>query len=427
MKNFAKGKLHQFAAKLFLSSLALVLTGAQAHAAELIKEFTIKEFFGVAHPNQIIDFDFTNTVDWNSAYMVGPDGSEVPYQVLQGGKIAVQTDLPANAEKNWKLMSGRAPAAFNGGVKINESAAYLEITNGLTGVRIPMPTQLLKAPPAPVQGVLYRVGPWTAVGFNELKLPGFALSGANGVPIATNMALRFIERGPLKVVVEVSYGLWRDAAIENGQDGQKVLAPAGPGFYKSTIELQSGQPSILFEEDTDTEITWSLDMNPGLSATHGRYRGFKSEAKEYGYEADGRQYREVNGRPGQAGMDAFVDFNYSLPVRIDYYSSPISRKPMAVWEPWIFDSGWYWQLFDSNAPSSGNLAGIFAGPASRATGAGSSGVGVHTKPDAVADLVSKLDSSGNLHSVHQNGEDLWYVKFDAAFASSAPSRIATGL
>ncbi len=28
--------------------------------------------------------------------MIGPDGNEVPYQVLQGGKIAVQTDLPSN-------------------------------------------------------------------------------------------------------------------------------------------------------------------------------------------------------------------------------------------------------------------------------------------------------------------------------------------
>ena len=43
-----------------------VLTTLQARADELVQSFTIKEFFGVAHPNQIIDFDFGGSVDWQT-------------------------------------------------------------------------------------------------------------------------------------------------------------------------------------------------------------------------------------------------------------------------------------------------------------------------------------------------------------------------
>ena len=56
---------------------------AQTPNGTLIQSFTIKEFFGVAHPNQIFDFDFAGSVDWTKAYMLGPAGNEVPYQVCQ--------------------------------------------------------------------------------------------------------------------------------------------------------------------------------------------------------------------------------------------------------------------------------------------------------------------------------------------------------
>ena len=51
---------------------------------------------------------------------------------------------------------------------------------------------------------------------------------------------------------------------------------------------------------------------------------------------------------------------------------------MAVWDPWIFDSGWYWMLYDSKAPGTANLFGIFAGRPSQAIGAANSGVSVYT-------------------------------------------------
>jgi hypothetical protein len=53
---------------------------------------------------------------------------------------------------------------------------------------------------------------------------------------------------------------------------------------------------------------------------------------------------------------------------------------MATWNPWVVDSGWYWQLFNRDAPDSANLVGIFAGPASQLIGAHMSGVGIYTAP-----------------------------------------------
>jgi hypothetical protein len=70
-------------------------------------------------------------------------------------------------------------------------------------------------------------------------------------------------------------------------------------------------------------------------------------------------------------MDAFVDLRYD---------TPREYPRMAIWNPWVVDSGIYWQLYNQQAPANANLFGIFAGRASRALGAGNSGVSVVTAP-----------------------------------------------
>ena len=66
--------------------------------------------------------------------MVGPSGSQVPFQILSGDKIAVRTDLPANASKSWQLMSNCAPAAtpYSDQVVTDTSNPdYVQLTNGV--------------------------------------------------------------------------------------------------------------------------------------------------------------------------------------------------------------------------------------------------------------------------------------------------------
>jgi len=92
-------------------------------------------------PTQIVDFDFSSTIDPAQSYLLNAAGAEVPFQQLSNKHIAVSTDLPANASRSWTLYSGRPPASFPNPVTLNANASYYEIGNGLTGVRITRPTR----------------------------------------------------------------------------------------------------------------------------------------------------------------------------------------------------------------------------------------------------------------------------------------------
>jgi hypothetical protein len=325
-----------------------------AAALAPIQTFSIHEEFGVTHPPQIIDFDFGKRIDPDRTYMIGPLGTQVPFQVLHDGKIAVEAALAANTRAEWKLYAAearRTPQNFPNPVRVAESPDWYEIVNGLTGVRIARaghPTW------APIQGILYRDGTWTATGPNALEVDGHT----------TNMTVRFVDRGPLQVVVEADYTI-------------------GQSFYRSTIEIQAGQPSILIEDDTGTDLRYTLDIYRGLEPDQARYRGHHSGSIANGREPDGRQYRQWHERPA---MDAFRDLQYRTPAPSSYNSDPPNIRRMAVWDPWVYDSGWYWQLYNSKAAPHANLLGIFAGPASQAIGAGNNGAGIFTAPGPIAGI-----------------------------------------
>jgi len=339
-----------------------------AQAQQVLQTFTLAEHFGISHPDQIIDFDLNQPVDPALSRLLDAQGREVLYQVSSDGKrLVLRTGLLPGEVETWRLVRGKPAAPSAGAVRIERQANCWEITNGLTGVRLPLETAALDPPPAPVQGVLYRDGTWSGLGPNLLTARASAFH---------SLTVRFRERGPLKVVAEVGYQLTR-AELRSNQDGS-LLIPAGEGFYRCTVEVQAGQPSVLFEEDADTEVSWSLNLYPGLEPTQARYRGHHATAPEYGREPDGQRYRATNER---SVLDALVDVHYDRAMAAAYAATPSSYRYMAVWDPWIFDSGWYWQFYNAQAPDTANLVGIFAGPPSRALGAVASGVGLFTKPE----------------------------------------------
>jgi hypothetical protein len=352
-----------------LSLAGALLAGAVAASnhGEVIQIFEIREQFGVSHPKQIIDFDFSKQIDPKNTYVVGPNGSEVPFQVLHDGKIAMEAELPAYRKATWTLHAGHAPELFAGFVQVLERQTYYEVTNGVTGVRIARSTAGSAQNRAPIQGIFYRDGHWAATG------PNYLTDDRGARLNARSMQVRFVERGPLKVIIEVSYGFDRPELVYGG----KVLIPRGIGFYKSTIELQAGQPSILVEDDTDIDLQYSLDVFDGLRPDKARYRGHHSTSVANGYEADGRQYRMWHERPA---MDAIRDLQYTTPAPSSYTGTASYLRRMAIWDPWVFDSGWYWMLYNSHAGGDSNLLGIFAGRASEALGAGNSGPGLFTAP-----------------------------------------------
>src|SRR5215211_2370845 len=189
---------------LALISGVLVLLVTEVRAQQTLQTFAVSEPFGVAHPDQILEFTLSSTVDQSTSYMLGPSGTEVPYQLLRGNKIAVRSDLPANATRTWQLMSGRAPASFSDVVQVTETSDYYEVVNGLTGVRMVKPTASGALNLAPIQGIRLKDGRWTATGPNRLYEQTWAAHTNRLITTAKSMSVRVLESGPLKVILQFS-------------------------------------------------------------------------------------------------------------------------------------------------------------------------------------------------------------------------------
>ena len=133
--------MYKFMPALVSLSVAAAAMGSFSFAgAATLKTFTITESFGVSHPDQIIDFDYSSAsaLPLSSTCLVGPSGTQVPFQILSGDKIAIRTSLSANTSKTWQLMSNCTPSAtpYSDQVVIDTSNPdYIQITNGITGVR----------------------------------------------------------------------------------------------------------------------------------------------------------------------------------------------------------------------------------------------------------------------------------------------------
>src|SRR5215475_3728125 len=150
------GSILQFAVVAVLT----LATTRPLSAQTLLQTFTLTENFGVSHPDQIVEFALNTSIGANNSFMLGPGGQEVAYQLLNSGRIAIRTDLPANATRTWQLMSGRAPQPVANGVTVTTGTGYYEVANGLTGVRVFNPASLGGSTLAPIQGIQLRDGRW---------------------------------------------------------------------------------------------------------------------------------------------------------------------------------------------------------------------------------------------------------------------------
>ena len=154
-----------------------------------------------------------------------------------------------------------------------------------------------------------------------------------------------------------------------------TLSPAGTGYLLVTLTLRAGESSILVEEDTDVDEVWAVNLYEELAPDQVRYQGHQSNDPKLGHMPDGSIYplarRHFRGEP-----DAIVDLQHRTPQTPRNGSSAESWGYMAVWDPWIANGGWYWQLYNSTAPQNGNVVSIFAGPVSRVLSAGMSGASI---------------------------------------------------
>jgi len=324
-----------------------------------VPEFVVTERFGVSHPRQIIDFDLGSLATPTDAMVYGPNGLPVPFQILSGNRLAVETEgLAAGTSQSWRIVAGDG-SVMKSDLRITETDTDYEIVNRLTGVRVPKVAPSLKAPPAPLRGIRLADGTWT---------------GAGGIlPVAVAaMACRFLERGPLKAVLEVEY---------------RFADPAK--YYRSTITVAAGQPSILIEEDANIALEYSFNCHPGIEPTVRRYQGHHASSPAKGRSLDGSDYVEIFRRTAPAvaagGSDAVTDLPFAQDAPSVDTTQPDSLLPnpsirrIALWYPWVVDGGWYDMFYNRSAGPDGHVLGLFAGRSSRALGAQRSGVGFYTK------------------------------------------------
>ena len=255
----------------------------------VLSAFQLPEFFGVSWPDQPIEFRYDGgQPPVATTRMIGPNGSEVPYQWVSScsditavnGCIAVHSPLPANSSYTWTLQGGIAPAATAvNPATLTQVGSNLQITNGLTGVRIvtaagnPGLRNL-----APIQGILMPNGVWTGSGAspNLLYSESSGFAGTIGVALTTPMytatgyTVTVTDSGPLKVSVTATYTFNRPKYLY----GTTVINPvAGPGHYTVILTMYANSKSILVDEDSDMQFSYYLPLEAQLNPDQARYRG----------------------------------------------------------------------------------------------------------------------------------------------------------
>ncbi|MCL1856721.1 MAG: hypothetical protein FWF84_03650 [Kiritimatiellaeota bacterium] len=395
-----------------MKKIMAMMAGVTVAVAAGAREFALEEHFGVSHPEQIVTFDVPEGFETKgvtvSERRERADGNaasaalrpSVPFQFVDGGrKLAVKTGLLPGERVTWGVEQGKAAFDAKGLVTVRElpSDAW-EVDNGLIAIRVPRfsgwtatsyadaevkplvnifntslqeaywPRQVVLAP---VQGVRLADGTWTGIGPNTLMALAKETLG---------ISAEVVEAGPLRVVIKIRYEFIH-TEISGGR-GEKVTMPEGPGFYETTVTMDAGQPSVLFEEETDMNVAWGMNVYEGVAPTQARWRGHHASRVEYGRKSDGSIYNGYN------YGDAMTDLQYERAQVPNYNTSENTWRYLVVWDPWAYDSGWYWLAYNSDQWSvvsgqqdGGNLVGIFAGRASRAIGAAISGAGIFTLPE----------------------------------------------
>ena len=356
----------------------------------------LREWLGVTHATQNVEFVLDHPAMPGAGTVLDETDTPVPFQLLeQGRKIAIQAGLRANSKRVWRWYPDRRRLlASPPRVQIKKTEEGWEISNELIGFRMPSEqsikdqaqasgTSRLKpladlfnyGPDvprvyalAPLQGVRLRDGTWSALGPNTLVVLARQLTDAK---------LELLESGPLKIVVRLHYDFEKPAYTY----GNQKISDSGPGYLAVTLTLLADQPSILIEEETDLEEVWSINFYVGLAPDQAQYQGHHSTDPKLGHMPDGSLYLANHLRKHYRGEpDATVDLQYLRPQTPSYVSSDQTWGFLAVWNPWIVDSGWYWQLYNRSAGQDSNLVSIFAGPASRALSPGMSGACIFTLP-----------------------------------------------
>jgi hypothetical protein len=169
------------------------------------------------------------------------------------------------------------------------------------------------------------------------------------------MKVDFLEHGPLETVVQLSYGFKAKPQVPRSKEyaDRNPGYPGGDGHYNCTIKVLADQPSILFQEDSDVEVSWRLNLLPELRFDTARH-----------------PERQPDGR--------VKEVDRAVPFDGDYISSYITQdKGIIHLMPWGWYGGeYYWMLFNSHRDSMSPVVGVFADKSDETSYADASGPGL---------------------------------------------------
>ena len=357
--------------------LVLILATRVAWGGTQPQTFTYREPFGLSHRNEILEFALQQPVEAGSCRLLDDKGREVPCQITRNGKkLLLRTNLAAHESLSWRLVAGKPREFDQALVKVAEDAGngWYEISNGLTGVRVPtghgfvdetagLSAQMIalaqrdssqmeklknRKPviiPAPVQGVQLHDGSWTGNGPN----------GFHAQALCCGMKVEFVERGPFETVVRVNYQFQAKPAIprDNNYPDRSPGYPGGNGHYTCTIKVLVDQPSLLFEEDADVETSWRMNLLPEL-------------------HFDTARHPQVQ-KNGQ-----IKDVDWAVPFDADYTTGYLTQEKSIIHlMPWGGYLGeYYWVLFNSQGDDSSPVVGVFADKSGKSAYPDASGPGM---------------------------------------------------
>ena len=259
-------------------------------AAQTLGTFNLTELFGVSYPDQPIEFRYDGGNPGSMAKMIGPASTEVAYQWVSScsdttavlGCIAVRGSLAANASNTWTLTTGVPSATPTNPVSMATVGNNIEITNGLTGVRVI--TQAANGSPfnkAPIQGIQLADGTWTGAGGSANLLYSQSMANEGNVGdalktamyLATGYTLTVTDSGPMKTVITLNYTFTRPQYF---YPPSTVINEAGTGHYTLIVTMYANSKSVLFDEDTDMSFSYYLPMYTQLTPDTARWRGANS-------------------------------------------------------------------------------------------------------------------------------------------------------
>lgn len=318
-----------------MKGLALLLLSLAASAQSTVATWTLVEPAGVAHPSQPVCFPYSGgALRYESNRVLGPASTEVVWQQLRDGSVCVVASLVANDTGDTYTLQSGAPTTVTSAssVALVKTADYLQVSNGLSGVRLPTPAAQAAASPAyalaPISKVLVD-GSW--IGDTPYLYEGILHQVGTGqsagvVVFCTAVSQAIREAGPIQVTVVTSISCNRPEY----KYGSTVLRVAGDGFFTSEVTVYAGSKSVVFSYYTDLDINWKLDISAAYSVLPNllAWRGHSTGSVLCGYYLpDGVTKTSYPAAHSRGEMQALMDVSYATAKTPRPYGGCTSKNP----------------------------------------------------------------------------------------------------